>query len=153
MTEKKVAIRPIGEGTALDHLPAGTALKILDIIKPGNSKITVAVNVESKKMGRKDLLFMEDRFLDDAEIDKISLLAKGATLNIIKGEKIVKKEIIDYPHHGRMNGIIKCINPNCISNREAIKSKFDLISESPLKAKCFYCETIMDRNEIVRSIE
>lgn len=152
MGEKKIHLRPIAQGTAIDHLPRGTALTIVGILNLGKEPMTAAVNVPSKKMGRKDLLFIENRFLDEKELNKISLLAKGATLNIIKGAKVIKKEKIDYPS-GIVAGIIKCINPNCISILEQLESKFKIISHKPLKARCYYCETTMDQKEIAESIE
>jgi aspartate carbamoyltransferase regulatory subunit len=150
--EKKLSIRPIEQGTAIDHLPVGTALKIISVLHVKNEPMTAAVNVPSKKMGRKDLLFIENRFLDQNEISKVALIAKGATLNVIKGAKVIKKEKLRYPA-GMIEDAITCINPNCISIVEKLKSKFRIISEHPLKAKCYYCETTMDEAEIARSIE
>ena len=39
--------------------------------------------------------------------------------------------------------ILKCINPNCITNKETIETKFNVIEEKPLKIQCHYCEKTM----------
>jgi len=46
-------------------------------------------------------------------------------------------------------GIVKCPNPNCISNsNEPIETKFIVIQRDPLKIKCYYCEREPDMNKI-----
>jgi aspartate carbamoyltransferase regulatory subunit len=74
------------------------------------------------------------------------LIAPDATLNIIKDYNVIKKMEIKLPHV--LEGIIKCPNPNCISNNEPIVSKFFLISEKPVKVRCAYCERIFSSDEI-----
>jgi len=51
----------------------------------------------------------------------------------------------------RAEGIIKCINPNCITNVEKIATKF-AIEKEPFKATCFYCENRMNEKEIQDAI-
>lgn len=137
-------------GTALDHLKPGTALKILEILKTNGNKTSIALNAESKRMNSKDLLFMEDRFLTSEELGKIALIARGGTFNIIRGSAVAEKKEIVLPD--RVEGVIKCINPKCISNNDKISSKFDIASKSPLKASCFYCGARMNAQEIAKSI-
>ncbi|MFH1257127.1 MAG: aspartate carbamoyltransferase regulatory subunit [Candidatus Diapherotrites archaeon] len=149
-TKKEIKIRPIKDGTAIDHLPVGTALKVVEILKIPKEATTVAMNVPSKKHGKKDIVFIENRKLKEEEIDKIALIARNATINLIHGSGIAKKERATIPEE--VTDIIKCINPNCITNREAVQSKF-IIKERPLSAKCFYCETIMDEKEIANGIK
>ena len=67
----------------------------------------------------------------------------------IKNEKIAVKKELAYPD--RVEGIIKCINPKCITNTEPIPTKFSVSSE-PLSATCYYCQTRMKGNEIANSI-
>ena len=136
----------------MDHLPVGAALKIIEILgldKPSDT-VTVAINTESRKLGRKDLLFIEGKALSKEEIEKIALIAAGGTINIIKGKAIKKKEKISLPKQA--SGLIKCINPKCISNVESLPTKFSL-SENPLKAKCYYCEKTISAGEIMQAIK
>ena len=146
-----VRLTPISNGSVLDHLPRKTALKILGILNLDyDSAVTVAVNTESKKMGKKDLIFIEKKFLNNSEIEKIGLIAEGATLNIIENSIVKKKEKISLPQ--RVVGVLECLNPNCITNFESIPTKF-LISENPLQAKCYYCEKSMNEKEIFEKIK
>ncbi len=144
-------VTPIGNGTAIDHIQPGLGLRIVEILglDPKHAA-AIALNTESRKMKRKDLILMENRFLNEDELNKIKLLAKNATVNTIKNYKVVKKETLGLPE--KAEGILKCINPICITNHEEIKTKFS-IKKNPLKAKCFYCETTMSENEIKRYIK
>lgn len=147
----KIYITPVQNGTALDHLKQGTALKILGVLDIEDKKVGAAMNVDSRKMGKKDLVFIEGKELNQVEINKIALIGKGGTLNIIKNAKIIKKEEIKYPKE--IEGIVNCINPMCITNKDHIEGKFTIISSKPLRIKCNYCETKMNEDEIIRLIK
>lgn len=146
---KKIHLSPIKEGTAIDHLNPGTALKILSVLKVHDHAVTAAMNVESRKMGRKDIIFIVGKRLDEKELDKVALIGKGGTLNEIRNAKIVVKKKLVCPDYAE--GIIRCINPKCITNAEKIPTKFR-ISGEPLTATCHYCQTRMAGNEIANSI-
>ena len=149
--EKKIYIAPIKNGTALDHLQPGTAIKIIQVLNPKDNKTTIAINVESKRQGKKDIVFIEGKELNEAEINKIALIGKGGTLNTIKDAKIIKKQQLKLPKF--TEDIFSCINPNCVTNNEPMASKFYITSTGPLKARCFYCETEMTEEEITRKIK
>ena len=146
---KIIHITPIKEGTAIDHLKPGTALKILEVLNLQDVAVTAAMNVESRKMGRKDIIFIDGKKLNERELNKVALIGKGGTLNEIRNGKIVAKKQLAYPD--RAEGIIKCINPKCITNTEPLPTKFS-ISGEPLSANCFYCQTRMKGTEIANSI-
>ncbi len=151
MKNDDIRLTPISNGTVLDHLKVGSALKILELLKLGHKNaITLAINTESGKMVRKDLVFIEGKELTPEEINKIALIARGATLNIIKESNVSSKSKIEIPEF--VNGTIKCVNPNCITNAEIIATKFS-ISAPPLKAKCYYCEREMNESEIFNSVK
>ena len=152
MKETDIRLTPLKNGTVLDHLPAGTALRILEVLelsKPKNA-VTIAINTESRRMGRKDLVFIEGKELKKNEIEKIGLLAKGATMNIIKEGEVKNKQTITIPENA--TGIIKCMNPKCISSIENIETKFSVL-QNPLRAKCQYCEKTMQEKEITNAIK
>ncbi len=146
---KEIHIKPIKNGTVIDHLKHGSTYKILEVLDLHGYMVTAGMNVESRKMGKKDIIFIEDRELSEKELEKIALIGKGATINIIRGSEIVEKKKLTYP--SKAEGIIKCINPKCISNIEKISSKF-FIKKDPLEATCFYCETRMNEDEVSASI-
>lgn len=151
---KELHIKAIKEGTTIDHIPVGKALKIAEILGleslGRDAAAAIALNVESKKTGRKDLVFIENKDLNEDEVNKIALIAEGATLNLIKGHEVTKKMKILLPK--TVEGILSCINPNCITNHEIITTRFS-IQENPLKAKCFYCEKTMNEEEINKAVK
>ncbi len=142
--EKGLYLKPIAQGTTIDHLPPGSALKVLRIIGQGSGAVTVAIRVPSHKMGTKDLVFVEDKFLSREEIAKVALIARNATINFIKNNEVFKKIKI---------GILECINPNCITNKEKDIQTIFTISRNPVTAKCFYCEKTMNEEEIAARIK
>ncbi len=152
MKKDDIRLMPISNGTVLDHLPVGAALKIVEILKLDKAKdaVTVAINTESARRGRKDLVFIEGKALTKKEIDRIGLIADHGTMNIIKNKEVKRKEKISLPKQA--TGLIKCINPKCITNIEKLATKFSL-TEKPLKAKCHYCEKTISEEEIFKAIK
>ncbi len=140
--KKALKIPLIREGTVIDHITAGQAinvLRILGIPEATSSVVSVAINVKSR-IGKKDIVKIENRELDPREVNKIALIAPKATINIIRNYKVVKKHQVHIPDE--IFGIVKCPNPTCISNseREPIESRFVVISKDPIRIKCYYCE-------------
>ncbi|RLF26110.1 MAG: aspartate carbamoyltransferase regulatory subunit [Thermoplasmata archaeon] len=139
---KELKIQPIKNGTVIDHITPGNALKVLKILKiPENASdsiVSAVMNVESKR-GRKDIVKIENRELKASEVDKIALIAPNATINIIRDYEVAEKHRVVVPDE--IVGIVKCANPNCISNsKEPIQPRFIVKSREPLRIKCFYCE-------------
>jgi len=154
MVDRELRVQKIRDGVVIDHLRAGTALKILEMLGITGKEgfiITIAMNVPSQKLGTKDIIKIEGRYLSPSEVSKIALIAPRATLNIIKDYQVVRKERLALPDE--IVGIIKCSNPTCVTNHEQqVQSKFRVVSREPLKIKCEYCETIMGQEEIARRL-
>jgi aspartate carbamoyltransferase regulatory subunit len=138
---KELKIPLIKDGSVIDHITAGNAVKVLHILgipKGTSSVVSVAMNVNSK-MGKKDIVKVENRELDPQEVDKIALIAPKATINIIRDYKVAKKHKVELPDE--VIGLLSCSNPTCISNaREPVKSRFKVVCKDPPKIKCYYCE-------------
>ena len=153
MDEQVLKVQKIKNGIVIDHIPCGMALKVLKILgieRDIGSTVTMAMHVKSK-IGWKDIVKIEDRYLDDREIDKIALIAPTATVNLIKNYQVIKKHHVNIPENIR--GIVKCINPRCITNqREPVEPEFYLVSKNPLVIRCKYCEREMNAQEIVENI-
>ena len=155
MTEEKMLkVEKIRRGTVIDHIPVGRAFKVLKILKissdPGVT-VSIAIHVKSKKMGLKDVVKIEDRILDSSELNKIALIADGATITIVEDYGVIKKFVVKLPDI--ITGILKCSNLKCVSNMEgSIIPSFSLISKEPLTIKCHYCEREMETEEIVENI-
>lgn len=148
MAEVELKVRPIKNGTVIDHIAAGQALnvlKILGISGATDAALSVVVNVESEKLGKKDIVKVEDRELEEDEVDRIALIAPAATINIIRDYKVIEKHLVDLPDE--IVGVVRCQNPSCISNTaEPIKSRMLVKAKNPVLLRCVYCEQpITDR--------
>ncbi|HJJ99645.1 MAG TPA: aspartate carbamoyltransferase regulatory subunit [Methanocorpusculum sp.] len=139
-----IVISPIKNGTVIDHITPGeglTVIRILGILDGTNVTFTVATNVTSSRGGRKDMVKIENRELVKSEVDKIALIAPDAKISIIREFKVVAKKSVEIPSD--IVGVIKCPNPNCISNtREPAQSRFVV---DPRGFRCQYCDTIISR--------
>lgn len=140
--KKELKIPLIKDGTVIDHITAGQAVKVLHILgipeRTLDSIVSVVMNVKSK-IGKKDIVKVENRELKPEEVNKIALVAPKATINIIRDYEVAKKFKVSLPDE--IVGIVRCPNPNCISNsREPVKSRFRVISRDPLRIKCCYCD-------------
>ncbi|MDD5684260.1 MAG: aspartate carbamoyltransferase regulatory subunit, partial [Methanoregulaceae archaeon] len=81
-TERGLLISPIKHGTVIDHITAGEALNVLKIIGitgTTTESISVATNVKSGKMAKKDIVKIENRELFKDEVNRISLIAPNAS--------------------------------------------------------------------------
>jgi aspartate carbamoyltransferase regulatory subunit len=141
---KELKVQPIKNGTVIDHITPGCALKVLKILRipgdvGGGSIISVVMNVEGGS-GKKDIVKIENRELKAHEVDKIALIAPNATINIIRDYEVQDKHRVSVPDD--IVGIVECANPSCISNAsgEPIQPRFMVKSRDPLRIKCFYCE-------------
>ncbi|HEX2021558.1 MAG TPA: aspartate carbamoyltransferase regulatory subunit [Candidatus Thermoplasmatota archaeon] len=138
---KELKVQPIRNGTVIDHIAAGRAVSVLRILglpRGGwTSTITAAMNVGSAR-GRKDILKIEDRELDPAEVNKISLIAPNATINIIREYEVARKERVQLPE--KISGLVKCPNPNCVTNHEPVRSTFVIVTKDPILLRCAYCD-------------
>ncbi|NWF86777.1 aspartate carbamoyltransferase regulatory subunit [Candidatus Bathyarchaeota archaeon] len=151
MSEMELRVSKIKDGTVIDHITGGHALdvvKILGITGREKRVITIAINVPSKLYRMKDIVKIEGRELNPQEVHKIALLAPHATINIIRGYKVTKKQRVKLPKV--IENIIKCANPACISNsNEPVQTKFYVDSEEPLLLKCHYCGFIMEKKDVL----
>jgi len=87
-------VEKIKYGTVIDHITAGKGIKIIEALDlPESDKIvSMSMNVQSKKLGKKDIVKIEGVHLDLEEIkSKISPFAPKATINLIKDSKIINK--------------------------------------------------------------
>jgi len=147
--KKELTISAIKDGTVIDHIPSNVTLKVIDILdlKGIRSMISIAANLSSKNMGKKGIVKIGGKYLTQEEVDKIAIVAPHATVNIIKNYKVMEKLKVTLPRV--INKIIKCSNPNCITNAEKTETKFYVLTNSPLKVKCHYCERDMNKEDIV----
>lgn len=137
----------IEHGTVVDHIQAGMGKKVLDILgideKSGN-RVALVMNVPSTKMGKKDIVKVEGILISKEKTDAIALVSPRASVNLIKGGKVVEKKQAELPAELQVIG--KCPNPNCITTQEKTKTKFHLEWQ---KYRCCYCERMFKPGELV----
>lgn len=146
--KKQLNILAIKEGTVIDHIPSRVTFKVMRILDLNEFKhvISVALNLKSKAMGKKGIIKVSERFLTQDEVNKIAILAPNATVNIIRAYQVKEKINVNFPDD--INNIIKCSNPNCITNNEKIKTLFHVVNKSPLNVLCHHCERVMEDKDI-----
>ena len=146
-------IERIQEGTVIDRIQAFRGIRVLEILKliPSSSKqgemkarIALVINVPSHHMSRKDILKIEGRELQPAEVNKIALIAPQARLNVIRDGKVAKKQDVKLP--AKLEDIAICPNPQCISRSERESSVFNNESGG---LRCQYCERLFASSELL----
>ena len=149
MKDKQLIVSAIKNGTVIDHIPAKNLFKVISILNLDqiDTQITFGTNLESKKLGSKAIIKIADKYFLDEEINKIALVAPQANLNIIRDYEVVEKRVVEVPDS--FIGIVKCVNPKCITNFENITTKFTVVSKSEVALKCRYCEKITHQDQMV----
>lgn len=144
-----LAVAAIEEGTVIDHLQAGFALPIVHFLKLAKYKerMTLGLNLPSKRHGLKDIIKIEGRLLSDKEVNEIAIFSVGATINFIKEFNIIEKRIVQLPEH--VKGILSCPNLNCISKEVGVTSLFQIREvRNKIELVCHYCERAFSRSMI-----
>ncbi|HDP54783.1 MAG TPA: aspartate carbamoyltransferase regulatory subunit [Bacteroidetes bacterium] len=147
--ETKLSVSAIENGTVVDHIPAQNLFKVISILglERIDNLITFGTNMESHRLGKKAIIKVADKFFEREEINRIAVVAPHAKLNVIKGYTVVEKQVVEVPD--RIEGIIKCVNPKCITNVELVKTKFEVIDKQNVSLKCHYCEKITDQEHMI----
>lgn len=133
-------IDSIKNGIVLDHISAGNAMKVYDALGLDKLECSVAIikNVKSNKMGKKDILKIDNELTIDFEV--LGYLDPNITVCIIKNGDLVEKKKLKLPK--KIVNIEKCKNPRCITSVEAdLDHVFYLANEKKRIYRCIYCET------------
>ncbi len=147
-------MQKITAGTVIDHISAGYALAVLQILgitgREGDV-ISIAMNVRSQRLGKKDIIKVEGREITTEEINRIAMVAPKASINIIRDYKIHTKTRIEVPD--TIKGIVRCANPSCITNTErGILSDFQVVKREPVTLRCKYCKRITNHDQITQQL-
>ena len=132
-------IGQIKDGIVLDHITAGKAMDIYNVLKLGELDCTVAMikNAESPKLGKKDIIKIST--LLDLDLDVLGYLDPGITVNVIRNSEVAERRRLALPE--RVVGVIKCKNPRCITSVEQeIVHEFKLADAKKQVYRCIYCE-------------
>jgi aspartate carbamoyltransferase regulatory subunit len=147
--QRHLNVTAIENGTVIDHIPANNVFKVLHILNLENNKNQVLFgdNLDSQKYGKKGIVKVSNTFFEGNEINKIALVAPTATFIEIKNFEVVTKKHVEVPD--QIKSIVKCFNPNCITNVENVPSRFTVVDKENMKLLCHYCEKITAKNNIV----
>jgi aspartate carbamoyltransferase regulatory subunit len=145
---KELKVSAIENGTVIDHIPSGSVFRVIKILNltEYQNQLLFATNLDSRKMGKKGIIKVSNKFFESDEINKIALFAPTATLIIIKNFEVIEKKRVEVPDFA--DNIVKCFNPNCITNNEEMNTLFTVIDKKELKLRCHYCEKITARDNI-----
>ncbi len=133
-------IDAIKNGIVIDHITAGKAMELYQILGLGELDCTVAIlkNVVSGKLGRKDIIKI-DRILE-LDWDLIGYVDPNITVNIIKDGERQEKRQLKLP--ATITGVMRGKNPPCITSVEQeLPQVFTLTDRENRVYRCLYCET------------
>ena len=150
MSNNKQALQvaALKNGTVIDHIPSDKLFTVVNLLglQNSDSNMTIGNNLESKKLGKKGIIKVADRFFTDEEISRLSVVSPNVKLNIIHDYEVVEKKQVIMPEE--LKGIVKCANPKCITNNEPMTTIFHVIDKESGILKCHYCEKEQSKEAI-----
>lgn len=148
MQKKELSVSAIENGTVIDHISKGVVLNVIKLLglESCEESIYLGANLDSKKFEKKGIIKASNLFFKDEELNKIALISPNATIIEIENYEVKRKFQVQIPHE--MKGMVKCANPNCITNNEDIVTHFTVYNTPDLKLKCKYCEKYTIKSSI-----
>ena len=129
----------IKNGIVIDHITAGLGMTVYNLLGLDALDCPVAIikNVSSRKMGKKDIIKIDDDI--DLDLNILGYVDPGVTVNVIKESKLVEKKSIELPE--KLVSVVKCKNPRCITTTEQeLDHVFKLTDRKKRVYRCIYCE-------------
>jgi aspartate carbamoyltransferase regulatory subunit len=142
-------ISQIERGTVIDHLDPTVVFAVVRVLGIDDSiqdTVTVGTNLLSKAHGKKGIIKIANHFLTSEDVNKLSVISPNATVNIIEDYEVKQKFKVSFPEI--VEKILKCPNPNCVTNVEGHSTRFRLIQHEPLLLFCTYCERFVRKQDI-----
>ena len=133
-------IDSIKNGVVIDHIKAGKSMEVYSHLELDKLDCTVAIikNVQSKKMGRKDIIKIDSEM--EVDLDVLGYIDSDITVNIIKNEILCEKKKLTLPD--QIKDVVKCKNPRCITTVEQdLPHIFKLTDAETKTYRCIYCES------------
>ncbi|NLM04484.1 MAG: aspartate carbamoyltransferase regulatory subunit [Clostridiales bacterium] len=134
-------VTSIRKGIVIDHITSGKGLKIFQKLNLDkvDTPVVLLMNVMSNKLGRKDIIKIQDHV--DVDLTILGLIDPNITINIIENDTIVEKMKIEIPT--KVTGMIKCKNPRCITwTDDYVVPEFTLVRNGDIQYRCSYCEEL-----------
>ncbi len=141
-------VAAIENGTVIDHIPSEKTYEVARLLHLTDIDVPTLIgyNLPSKRLGRKGIIKITNKYFTDEEISRLSVIAPNVVLNIIKDYEVVEKKMVVTPNE--LHGIIKCNNPKCITNNEPMETFFTVIDKEKGIVKCHYCDKEQDINNV-----
>jgi aspartate carbamoyltransferase regulatory subunit len=136
-----LTITSIKNGIVIDHIRAGLGIRMFYQLGLDKADYSVALimNAASTRLGRKDIIKIENNV--DFDVTMLALIDPNVTINVIEDEHIVHKVKPELPD--RVEDIIKCKNPRCITSVEKyVPQVFTLVNRELGQYRCQYCDEI-----------
>lgn len=136
-------VTSIQKGIVIDHISSGKGLKIFQKLNLDkmNTPVVLLMNVPSEKLGKKDIIKIQDSV--DIDFTILGLIDPNITINIIEDDRIVNKKDIEIPK--KVTGMIKCKNPRCITSiDDYVEPEFTLVPNGKIQYRCNYCEELTE---------
>ncbi|MBC2579832.1 aspartate carbamoyltransferase regulatory subunit [Clostridium sp. DJ247] len=142
-----LTVNSIKNGIVIDHIKSGYGIKIFNYLGLDKVDYSVALimNAESPKLKRKDIIKIENNI--ELDFTVLGFIDPNITIDIIENETIKKKIKLELP--SKVENIIKCKNPRCITSiEENIAHVFYLVDGETGEYKCKYCDDIYKVSDI-----
>ena len=148
-SKKERLVAAIENGTVIDHIPAEKTYAVATLLglQKLQTPVTIGYNYPSKKLGKKGIIKIEDKFFTDEEISRLSVVAPNVVLNVIRDYEVVEKKKVVTPD--TLKGIVRCNNPKCITNNEPMNTIFHVIDKNSGIIKCHYC----DKEQVISEVK
>lgn len=149
MSKKERLVAAIENGTVIDHIPAEKTYAVATLLglQKLQTPVTIGYNYPSKKLGKKGIIKIEDKFFTDEEISRLSVVAPNVVLNVIRDYEVVEKKKVVTPD--TLKGIVRCNNPKCVTNNEPMDTIFHVIDKNCGIIKCHYC----DKEQVISEVK
>jgi aspartate carbamoyltransferase regulatory subunit len=145
MRDRSVTIAKIEKGIVVDHIPAGKALLITQVLglnrlaADTGDIIAIGINFDSASMKAKDVIKVENLSLTRDMLNVVALIAPMATITRIEDGKVIEKHKVEIPSW--VGDVVICPDRFCITKVEDVAGKFQVVEHEPLTLRCNYCET------------
>ena len=148
MAKNEIMVTAIENGTVIDHIPTEKTFEVATLLnlESLSTPVTIGYNYRSKKIGRKGIIKVADKFFTDEEISRLSVVAPNVVLNVINDYEVVEKKTVTTPDE--LRGIVKCNNPKCMTNNEPMDTLFHVVDKEHGVLRCHYCEKEQDINKV-----
>ena len=105
--KSQLVVAAIENGTVIDHIPAEKTYQVVNLLQleKMETPVTIGYNLPSKKIGKKGIIKVANKYFTDEEINRLSVVAPNIGLSIIKNYEIVEKKTVKTPD--TLKGIVK----------------------------------------------